>query len=374
MSTPSNDTAFKPRIHDPVCGTDAHCDERMKTIDDQFAGENMMSALATWEYQAWRNIKADAIHDERITAANLDDYHRVETARVMPRRNYLVGFGHSSPDPFSCRTGPEDYIAMKRNNLQVKYGIDLPEDSQALGRAWDAVSKKFDGVAETSEGHLKQHWLIELRRIKSDLAKQSLVPDRIRPGIGKRRHGEEAESEEFTESEKTGVSKRFRAKRPHKSTSMATQQDVSSDVRASSRLKSAARPKTEEADDDGGSDYCTAKTRKVKPKATRSRRDRKTPAQLAWMNKHFRKHMAETKKPGNWKGVMSLEFKKRFDYVKPHIADNSMKNYLQQMHASGQLETGLVCDEQFYKDDGNYPGKDGSKNHPKVQRPIKEEE
>lgn len=51
-----------------------------------------------------------------------------------------------------------------------------------------------------------------------------------------------------------------------------------------------------------------------------------------------------------------------------------MKNYWQQMEASGQFKAGLRCDEQFYEDEGNYPGKDGSKNHPKVPKPAEKKQ
>lgn len=66
---------------------------------------------------------------------------------------------------------------------------------------------------------------------------------------------------------------------------------------------------------------------------------------------------------------MSLEFKGKFSYPKPYNKDYC-KNYFQQMEASGQFKAGLVCDKQFYKDDSNYPGKAGSKNHPKVQKRL----
>lgn len=83
------------------------------------------------------------------------------------------------------------------------------------------------------------------------------------------------------------------------------------------------------------------------------------------MNKRFRERMAETNKPANWKDAISLEFKAKFNYPKPRNKEYSMKNYFQQMEASGQFDAGLVCDKQFYKDDGNYP---------KVQKPAKEDE
>lgn len=428
-SSTVNDAVFDPRVHDPINGTDAYCDKKMQDIDDEFTGYKMYSDLATWEYVAWKNVKLEAIQDTRITAANVDEYHHVEVLQVKPGTDYQVGLGYTSRSPFSRQADTVAYIARKKANLQAKYGDDLPGDSRDLDRAWDAVSNKFQGIAGTSEGNLDEHWLIELRKLRPDLVEHNPRPRAPLMAIvptssggsssstRKHRRDDSAECDESAESEQARGSSQPRTKRPRKSTSPATQEAMDSDTRRSSRLKGTPRPEADDEEADGGrSDSTTAKRKKavnsgtrsssrlknttqpqanddvadggqsnsttVKPKNVKKQgagsgsgsKGKKEAPQLAWMNKRFRVYSADPNKPSNWKVGMSLEYKKEYNYPLPHVADYSMKNYWQQMEASGQFEAGLVCDERYYEDDDNYPGKDGSRNHPKVQKSAKEDD
>lgn len=217
MSFSANNAAIDARVHDPVTGTDAFCDKKMQEIDDEFTGYKMYSDRATWEYIAWRNVKLYAVDDTRITAANIDEYHHVECLQVKPGTNYLVGLGYTSPSHSERQADTEDYIARK-DDLQVKYGDELLGNSQDLDRAWDAVSSKFEGIKETSEGDLDEHWLIELRKLRPDLVEYNprprVPPMRIAPtNAGKRRRDDSVDSDESEGSEKSGGSSQPRTKK-----------------------------------------------------------------------------------------------------------------------------------------------------------------
>lgn len=328
MYSPLINSADDPRVRDPASGTDAYCDKKMQDIDDEFTGYKMYSDHATWEYVAWKYVKLDAIQDSRMTAANIDEYHHVETLKVKPGRNCLVGLGYTSPSPFSRQANTIAYISKKKDDLQGKYGLDMPGDSQDLDRAWDAVSSKFQGNAQTSEGDLDEHWLIELRKLRPDLVKHnprprappvSTVPTNtvgISSYTGKRRRDNWAKSEETAESGEAGSPSQRRAKKPRKTISPAIQKAVNSGTRDSSRLKSATRPKAqdnqaEQGVDDEQGDCTTAKPKESQKQGTGSKSKKMAP-QLAWINKRFRVLNAETNKPTNWKMIMSLEFKKEY--------------------------------------------------------------
>lgn len=135
MSSSANNAAFDARVHDPITGSDAHCDKKMQEIDDEFTGYKMYSDRATWEYVAWRNVKLHAVDDTCITAANIDENHHVECLQVKPGTNYLVGLGYTSPSPVEGQADTEDYIARKTDDLQMKYGDEQLEISQDLDRA-----------------------------------------------------------------------------------------------------------------------------------------------------------------------------------------------------------------------------------------------
>ncbi|KAE9972801.1 hypothetical protein EG327_009368 [Venturia inaequalis] len=379
MSSSLNTAAFDARIHDPLSGTDAYCDRKMQDIDDEFSGYNMYSDLATWEYVAWKNVRLDAIQDKRMTAANIDEYHHVETLKVEPGTNYLVGLGYTSPSPFSRQANTVAYIARKKENLQGKCGENLRGTLEDLDRAWDAVSGKFQGIAQASEGDLDEHWLIELRKLRPNLVQYNPRPRAQRMAMAPTNTVGSSSStgkrcrDNWAESEEAGGLSQPRAKKPRKTVSPATQ-----NTRSSSRFKSTARTRArdDQAEEEANgeqSDCTSTKPEKGNKQGTVSR-NKKTARQLAWMNMHFCVRNTETNKPSNWKVAMSLEFKKEYEYPLPHKADYSMKNYWQQMEASGHFEAGLVCDEQFYEDEGNYPGKDGSKNHPRIQKPAKKKQ
>lgn len=370
------------RLNDVNYGTNSYCKTKMKEIQAQFVGKKMMSMPATCQFQAWRNIKLQAVHDEAITINNIDQYHRIEVAELTPGTNYLVGHGYSNITKFGRKLGVQEYVEGNKRDLELNHGGALSRVTHL--RAWDKVRNKFPGGMGISVPDLDMHFEIELAKMRLSSRKRG----KPSTSMERRRINELEESEEIGGSGQPPTKKvqNFENTRP-----ASMQKENTGTARTSARLNDKVQAELQEAlpqisaSSDSGNDADGAVNPQDFEKAKGNRsslQHRYTPEKLAWANEWFRKNASDTKKKKyekdgktwKWFEQASLEFQEKFDQETPklHKPNTGLRNIHQAMKKSGQLE-GEQGDVQFYEKQENYPRKEGSINWVKQQQSLNDQ-